>query len=108
MIRTAQTPLGWMPISFGSHCCLSRGSSLAINAASDWPPVFHCKLLDPEDWVTLRVAAPSEAIPSMCDDASSPTLWVRALGAAGTGMMDIWVGTVGNGDFLNLRLTRPR
>ncbi len=77
----------------------------------EFPEQFESSVdpsLDPEGWVTLRVAVSAGRITIHAGDTRTPALEVRALGAAGSGLIGLWVGNGSNGDFANLRIAPAR
>lgn len=59
----------------------------------------------PTDWVPLRVVVAGQKVRIFVGPATTPTLEVRRLGQLTRGPVGLWVGTMSDGDFANLRIT---
>jgi len=61
--------------------------------------------IKPTDWVPLRVVVKGGRVQIFAGSAKTPTLDARKLGQLDRGMVGLWVGNNGDGDFANLRVT---
>jgi hypothetical protein len=60
--------------------------------------------VEPTSWVPLKVVVTSKGVQIHVGTGSTVALEARKLGAAGRGMIGLWVGNTSNGDFANLRV----
>ncbi len=84
----------------------------------DWEPLRNTfpeefenpvgALIEPTDWVRLRVVVAGSEIQVYVGPVKEVTLKVRKLGQLDGGQVGLWVGNVSGGDFANLAITPTR
>lgn len=63
--------------------------------------------IKPSDWVPLKVIVTADRVQVFAGAVTTPTMDVRKLGTLDRGMVGLWVGNGSDGDFANLRITKP-